>query len=81
MDQSFIRDLPTDPDDQAIVTAIIRMAHSLGMATLAEGVETAAQLTFLREHGCDVVQGHFYSRPLDAVQAERFLAEGRSARC
>jgi diguanylate cyclase (GGDEF)-like protein/PAS domain S-box-containing protein len=75
IDQSFIRDLPTDPDDQAIVTAVIQMAHSLGVTTLAEGVETPAQLTFLREQGCDAVQGYFYSRPLDAAQADRYLAE------
>ncbi len=73
IDQSFIRELPTDAEDQAIVTAIIQMAHSLGMRTLAEGVETAAQLAFLHAQGCDGVQGHFYSRALDAAAAEQFL--------
>ncbi|MCU0754457.1 MAG: EAL domain-containing protein [Xanthomonadales bacterium] len=77
IDQSFIRELPTDPDDQAIVTAIIQMAHSLGVRTLAEGVETAAQLAFLHAQGCDGVQGHFYSRPLEAAAAERYLREHR----
>lgn len=66
IDQSFIHDITTDPDDEAMVTAIIAMAHHLNIRVVAEGVETEAQLTFLREHGCDEYQGYLFSRPLPA---------------
>lgn len=64
IDQSFVRDISTDTDDQAIATAIVHMAHSLGMSTIAEGVETVEQLEFLRSRGCDQIQGYHFSRPL-----------------
>ena len=63
IDRSFINDIATDSDDAAIVTAIIAMSHSLGASVVAEGVETEAQLNFLRAHGCDEFQGYFFSRP------------------
>lgn len=69
IDQSFIRDITTDPDDAAIITAIIRMAHSLRLNVIAEGVESQAQLDFLRKRNCNQVQGHFFSEP---VPAEKF---------
>ncbi len=64
IDRTFITDLPADAEDRAITTAIIAMAHSLGVEVVAEGVETAAQLAFLDEHGCDRVQGYFLGAPL-----------------
>jgi EAL domain-containing protein (putative c-di-GMP-specific phosphodiesterase class I) len=64
IDQGFVRDVITDPDDASIVRAIIQMAHSLGLKTIAEGVETQAQLDFLRAEGCDEVQGYLVARPL-----------------
>ncbi|WP_417446818.1 EAL domain-containing protein [Kangiella sp.] len=73
IDQSFIKDIVTDIDDQAIVTAIIQMAHSLHKTTIAEGVETQEQLDFLREKGCEEMQGYWYSRPLVTEQFEQFL--------
>lgn len=73
IDQSFIRDIVDDPDDQAIVDAIINMAHSLGMATIAEGVETPGQLAFLKAHHCDEIQGYLYSRPLERSDFEQLL--------
>lgn len=75
IDQSFIRDITTDQDDKAIVGAIIQMAKRLGLKTIAEGVESAAQLAYLREQGCDEVQGYYYSKPLSAEQFSAFLAE------
>jgi diguanylate cyclase (GGDEF)-like protein/PAS domain S-box-containing protein len=65
IDKEFIGDLSRDPDDAAITTTIIAMAHSLGMSVVAEGVETEEQVEFLREHGCDEIQGFWLSPALD----------------
>jgi EAL domain-containing protein (putative c-di-GMP-specific phosphodiesterase class I) len=66
IDRSFVRDLPDDTEDRAIAQAIISMGQALGMTIVAEGVETVAQETFLRAHGCDEMQGFLFSRPLAA---------------
>ena len=73
IDQSFVRDITVDPDDRAIVSAIISMAGSLGLQTIAEGVETREQLDFLRAQGCDEVQGYFCSKPLSTPDCEIYL--------
>jgi diguanylate cyclase (GGDEF)-like protein/PAS domain S-box-containing protein len=75
IDQGFVRDLASDPDDAAIVRAIIQMAHSLNLRTLAEGVETEQIRDQLRAFGCDAAQGYFYSRPVPAPEIERLLAQ------
>jgi diguanylate cyclase (GGDEF)-like protein/PAS domain S-box-containing protein len=77
IDQSFVRDLTDDPEDKAIVSAIISMAGSLGLQTIAEGVETEGQLAFLRDSGCNEVQGYYYSKPLPAQAFEAFLRQMR----
>ena len=66
IDRSFVRDVTTDPDDAAITNTIIIMGHNLGLKVVAEGVETQEQLEFLREHGCDEIQGFLISEPRPA---------------
>jgi EAL domain-containing protein (putative c-di-GMP-specific phosphodiesterase class I) len=73
IDQSFIRNITQDSEDRAIVSAIIDMANNLGLHTIAEGVETSEQLAFLRLHGCNEVQGYYFSKPLPTKEFLKFL--------
>ena len=73
IDQSFVRELSTDKDDAAIVRTIITLAHSLRLQVIAEGVETSAQLDFLRAEGCDMMQGYHYIRPVGTAAFEDLL--------
>ena len=66
VDRSFVKDIPGDLDDSAIADAIITMAHSLVMTVIAEGVETEQQSAFMRSHGCDAMQGYYFSKPVTA---------------
>jgi EAL domain-containing protein (putative c-di-GMP-specific phosphodiesterase class I) len=75
VDQSFIRDIPDDSDDAAIVTAIIAMARSLQLVVIAEGVETEEQISFLREHGCDRMQGFVMSCAVPPAEFARIVSE------
>jgi len=75
IDQSFVRDIDTDPDDRAIVQAVIQMARALELETIAEGVETEAQHQFLRREGCGMVQGYRFCRPVDADALAAWIAE------
>jgi diguanylate cyclase (GGDEF)-like protein/PAS domain S-box-containing protein len=76
IDQSFIRQISTPGEDTAIVTAVIGMARSLGLRVVAEGVETLAELEFLRDRQCDEVQGYYFSRPLPPHDFALLLREG-----
>ncbi len=73
IDQSFVRDIDTDPDDAAISSAVIAMAHNMKLKVIAEGVETEAQLNYLKSHFCDEVQGYYFSRPLPANEITAVL--------
>lgn len=64
VDAAFVREIPDQAEGNAIVAAIIAMAHQLKLRVVAEGVETRAQLDFLRAHACDDIQGYLFSRPL-----------------
>ena len=78
IDRAFVRDVTTDSDDATIIVAMINLAHSLGLKVVAEGVETKAQLLFLIEHGCDEMQGYYFSRPLPLEIVSKALMEGHS---
>ena len=77
IDQSFVRDLTTDTDDAVIVSTIISMAHSLKLKVIAEGVESAEQLAFLKQQGCDEIQGYYFSQPVTAGEFTKLISSGR----
>jgi diguanylate cyclase (GGDEF)-like protein/PAS domain S-box-containing protein len=78
IDQAFVRDITHDESDDAIVKAIISMAHSLKMTVIAEGVETQEQVAFLKEHRCDKIQGNYFSPPVPALEFEEMLKAWRT---
>jgi EAL domain-containing protein (putative c-di-GMP-specific phosphodiesterase class I) len=71
IDRSFVADVLRDPDDLALTSAIIAMAHSLGITVVAEGIETEGQFAILRERGCDQGQGFWLGRPMPAEELGR----------
>ena len=79
IDRSFIHDVDRDEDSGRMVEAMIQLAHGLGMTPLAEGIETAEELAFLREAGCTLGQGFHFARPVPAGEIPRLLARRHAA--
>jgi len=77
VDKSFVRDITTDSSDAAIIETIITLGRSLSIEVVAEGVETAEQLAFLKERDCDAIQGYYFSRPLPQIDLTRLLQTGQ----
>ena len=73
LDRSFVRDIETDPNDAEICSATVALAHNLGLTVVAEGVETEVQRDYLIEHGCDYLQGYYFSKPLPAGKISGFI--------
>ena len=80
IDISFVRDITKTEKDKALVSAMVQMAHSLGLRTIAEGVETKEQLEILREIGCDMAQGYYFSKPIPAEEVEKHLKDWENAK-
>ncbi|WP_230411945.1 PAS-domain containing protein [Denitromonas iodatirespirans] len=76
LDRTFVTDIETDPNDAAICAATIRLAHTLGLSVVAEGVETQAQAAYLAGLECDEMQGYYYARPLPEAEARHFIVHG-----
>jgi EAL domain-containing protein (putative c-di-GMP-specific phosphodiesterase class I) len=79
IDQSFVRQIATAPNETTIVTAVISMGRSLNLRVVAEGVETQEELAFLQAHECDEAQGYYFSRPVAAQQFAELLQSGAPA--
>lgn len=77
IDRSFIKGITTNSHDATIVRAVIALAHNLNLKIIAEGVETQEELDFLAAHGCEEIQGFYFSKPLPAEQFKRLLEGGR----
>ena len=79
IDQSFVRDILVDPNDAAICRAVVALGHSLGLVTMAEGVETPAQWAFLANERGDGAQGYLYARPMPAAELLVWLRQRSAA--
>jgi len=79
IDQSFVRDITTDPNDAAIVQTVIAMSEAMGLNVIAEGVEAESQLAFLDLRGCHAFQGYLFSKPIPIEQFEAWMRVPRLA--
>jgi EAL domain-containing protein (putative c-di-GMP-specific phosphodiesterase class I) len=75
IDRSFIQEIATDHHDAAITQGIISMAHHLSLTVVAEGVETASQVAFLKGSRCDIFQGYYFAKPMPSTEIEAFLSQ------
>jgi len=73
LDKSFVMNLEHDENNASICKAAISLGHELGLKIVAEGVETKAQKEFLEKRGCDILQGYYFSRPVNAVECEKYI--------
>ncbi len=78
IDQSFVRDIPANADDAAIAQAVVTLGHTMDLRVIAEGVETAEQLAFLRRNQCDEMQGYLFGKPMPAHEFGKLLESGRT---
>lgn len=78
LDMSFVRQIGTGGKAEPVIASLIEGAHSIGMRVIAEGVETAGQVSFLTEHGCDYLQGFYFSKPMPEDEFAHLLDEERS---
>lgn len=78
LDMGFVRKLGTDKKNNSILLSLVELAHRLDMKVVAEGVETEEQAEFLRDYGCDYLQGFYFSRPMPEAQFEQLLKEEKS---
>lgn len=78
IDQAFVSNLTTNPEDAAICLAIIGPAHNLHITVIAEGMENEGQANYLHQHHCDEIQGYYFSRPLPVSDFEQLLAQRRT---
>jgi EAL domain-containing protein (putative c-di-GMP-specific phosphodiesterase class I) len=76
IDRSFIKDIIQDANDQAVATTVIELARKLNLRVVAEGVETAEQVVFLRDHDCEEMQGYYFCKPVTAPEVEKLLQAG-----
>jgi diguanylate cyclase (GGDEF)-like protein/PAS domain S-box-containing protein len=76
IDRSFIKDIVRDTNDQAVATTVIELARKLNLRVIAEGVETEAQMAFLRDHDCEEMQGYYFCKPITALEVEKLLQAG-----
>ena len=79
IEKSFVRGLGLELEDTAIVQSIVDLAHILGMEVVAEGVEAEEQETLLKEMGCDLAQGYYFSKPLSLEEVRKYLGEERTS--
>jgi EAL domain-containing protein (putative c-di-GMP-specific phosphodiesterase class I) len=79
IDRAFVKEMTVDMNAEAIIKAIIAMAHSLNMEVIAEGVETEDQLAFLQSQKCDKIQGYLFSRPVSAWEFSKLLEKGKNS--
>ena len=77
IDRSFIRDIASDPADASMIRAMLQMANAFGLETVAEGVESAEQISFLKDAGCDVLQGFFFNKALPINEVVAWMNERR----